>query len=188
MSLTGKLDELLLRWGRSGCDQESLLAPGRPAIETRRILTDAGFDPSDEILEWYGWRDGPLRKAWVSMGPSNDPLLSVRDAIELGRLHAAIDEEYAVEGGALWKPCFLPIVQGGSQSFVYAKLAGGSTSQVGENDSSGRPEDEVCLASIESLVDLWLEVFDRGAARWDDGVWEINYDLLTDLPATNSFL
>jgi hypothetical protein len=57
-SLKRRLERLEGLWRKQAAPIAAALAPGALPNATRAHLESAGFRPTEELLEWYGWHDG----------------------------------------------------------------------------------------------------------------------------------
>lgn len=173
MTLECKLHKLEEELDRQGAPVVGRLLPGRALSSTRAALHDAfGFAP-EEIVTWFAWHDGVRGGGDQSSEVFDDNLglyrpTSLEDAL-VKQLYPAFLER--IGGPAL------TLFSNDSDIYLAARLDAHPVTtpmfKVCFKDSQDQTFQRT--ASLEGLIDAWLEMFDLGLT-WK-GRWPADWQL-----------
>ena len=187
------LSELEKRWSRRGCPVTELLRPGIAEDVVRRALGRllGERDVPAEIIEWFGWHDGPIGSGEPArLAPSDFLPLSLEAALWAWEYLRCVAKSI-VDGLAgdppgsptdpdyFWSKDWLPI--GWNEYWLSADLSGPGTATPVRVVGSYESEDfrVVKVESLASMVRGWLDAPDQ--AWWWSGEtrrWERDLRLI----------
>lgn len=127
--LPAKLEELQAALTRLGSPIDGYLRPGVPGEEVHAGLRVLGLQPTEELIDWFGWHDGYDVEAFNAARPTRSALeffptlepISLETAIEVCQrqrgIVATLAEDYPVARrdefrSGYWSDTWFPVLTG----------------------------------------------------------------------------
>lgn len=191
--------ELMSEHRRIGSPVPDYLVPGKPAGEVRQRLTIMGFDPADDVVEYFTLQNGIDDTPWFHVGsglasgslylypvyesPGLEQLERIyQDKRQVSQIHGTAPRRKAdIPEVAYWARTWLPVFVGDRYS-VGADCRGGSISVVWGQAS--HPGSGPTAPLHQTLADFIRDVANRlrvGAIWWTEKGYDWDLDRLLKL-------